>query len=155
MPGPSADPPRRLTAGAGGVEYELRSDLVAVHGGAAESASPSVEDLGGGVRVHRSGEAPGGETGPVYALAGGTLAVPTGRVLVRFREGVDAAGRADELGRAGFRVEEALSYAPHAAWVAAVAGGIVGALHGVEALRALPEVEHVEPQMLTGRQTRG
>ncbi|HEX7241153.1 MAG TPA: hypothetical protein VF263_12845 [Longimicrobiaceae bacterium] len=140
--------PARLRAGShppGGAEYALRPELVALHGGE------------GGVRVVPRGaeEAAGAAAGPVYALPGGTLAVPTGRVLLRFREGVDAAARAEEVRGAGFRLEGALPHAPHAAWVAPESGGIADALRGIGRLLRLAEVEGADPELLSERAFRG
>ncbi len=98
------------------------------------------------------GEAPAGEATltPVYALEpGGPLAVPTGLVFVRFAEGVDAEARRDDLRRAGYEVAQRLAYAPHALWLRARTGDPAQALNGIPALEALPDVENVEPQMLT------
>ena len=89
---------------------------------------------------------------PVYRLhPEGPLAVPTGLVLVRFGEGVVAETRREELARAGYEIEESLAYAPQAAWVRARSGKIAAALEGIPALQALPDIEHVEPQMLMQR----
>ncbi len=89
--------------------------------------------------------------GAVYAPAGATtsatLAVPTGRVLVRFANG-PAAARAKELAQAGFRIEETLGYAPEAAWLQAVDGGIASALRGLSRLASVAGVVHVEPQLI-------
>jgi hypothetical protein len=87
--------------------------------------------------------------GPVYRSDQGRLAVPTGRVLVRFSEGVQAASRRDDLEQAGFEIEETLAYAPQAAWVRCKEGGVADALAYVARLRKLADVENVEPQMLT------
>ncbi len=87
---------------------------------------------------------------PVYALEpNGPLAVPTGRVFVRFAEGVDVETRRDALHRAGYEVAQRLAYAPQAAWLRAHSGEPAHALANIPALEALPDVENVEPQMLT------
>lgn len=150
-----AAPPSRIAAPDGGTEYVLRPGLYALHGGGPGGAAPLLELEEDGVRVFE-GEAPAGDpsAGPVYALGGGSLAVPTGRVLVRFAEGVDAAARAAELEGAGFAVAQVLSYAPHAAWVAPATRQVADALRGIAALRAVPGVEHVEPQWLMARASR-
>ena len=86
---------------------------------------------------------------PVYALTRhGAPAVPTGLVLVRFREGVAATACGDLLARDGFTIHGVLPYAPSAAWVKAVSGGIPASLRGIPALESLPDVVNVEPQML-------
>lgn len=86
---------------------------------------------------------------PVYALArGGAPAVPTGLVLVRFREGITATACGDVMAREGFTIHDVLPYAPSAAWVKAVSGGIPASLRGIPALESLPDVVNVEPQMV-------
>jgi len=86
---------------------------------------------------------------PVYALTpNGAPAVPTGLVLVRFREGIAAAGCGDVVAREGFTIHEVLPYAPSAAWVRAASGGIPASLRGIPALESLPDVVNVEPQMV-------
>ena len=86
---------------------------------------------------------------PVYALdADVDVAVPTGRIFVRFAAGVRAADRSDALARAGYELVEVLSYAPNAAWVRAADGEIATALANLDRLEAVEAVENVEPQML-------
>ncbi len=86
---------------------------------------------------------------PVYALSRrGAPAVPTGLVLVRFREGIAATACSDMLSRDGFTIHDVLPYAPSAAWVRAVSGGIPASLSGIPALETLPDVINVEPQMV-------
>jgi hypothetical protein len=90
-----------------------------------------------------------GEEGAVYRLGEkGSLAVATGAVFVRFREGIRPEERADALAEAGFGVEQTPPYAPHCAWLRPHSGRVGDALTGLEKLRAVPDVEHVEPQML-------
>jgi len=90
-----------------------------------------------------------GALSAVYGLQpSGLLAVPTGRVFVRFAEGVKAESRRQEINRAGYELIESLSYAPHAAWLRARSGDIADALAGIPRLEQLPDVENVEPQML-------
>jgi hypothetical protein len=88
--------------------------------------------------------------GPVYALhpAGGP-AVPTGRVLVRFAEGVMAQDREASLRAAGYTIDTVLPYAPQAAFVTAVDADICSALLGITRLEPLADVVHVEPEMLS------
>lgn len=86
---------------------------------------------------------------PVFALGGGgSLAVPTGRVFVRFAEGENVARRAKDIADAGYEIEESPSYAPQAAWLRARSGDTVEALRGVAILERLAGIENVEPQML-------
>jgi hypothetical protein len=93
--------------------------------------------------------------GPVYQLApGGSPAVPTGRVFVRLQEGRSASERQRDFAQAGYAVEHIPAWAPHTAWLSAAAGGIVTALNGIDCLRSLAGVEHVEPQLLRPRAAR-
>ena len=89
-----------------------------------------------------------GEGTPVYRLGPAGVAVPTARVFVRFREGVDAAAQSEAIARAGFRITQVPPYAPHAAWVEPKSGGVGHALQSWTKLSELDDVEHVEPQML-------
>jgi hypothetical protein len=148
--------------------YVLADDCYASHWG---SESHSVENAilvleDGAVAVFRGKppdtdpESPAGRAhspriGPVYASdPGGNLAVPTGRILVRFAAGTLAEDRRADLRGLGLDVEEVLAYAPEAAWVRHAGGGIVAALRGLAVLESLPGVEHVEPQMLMKRARR-
>jgi hypothetical protein len=79
------------------------------------------------------------------------LAVPTGRVFVRFAEGVEAGDRLKTIEQAGYCIEQQLSYAPNAAWLSNPDGDIACALSHIEQLEQLPDVENVEPQLLTPR----
>lgn len=92
--------------------------------------------------------------GPVYRHGeGGRLAVPTGRVLVRFKEG-DVTERREALEAAGYRLESVLGHAPCAGWFRSTSGGIVGALRDIERLEVVPGVVSVEPQMVGERHRR-
>lgn len=109
--------------------YVLRPDLYAVHsneGVAAVDGSPEGRM-------------------PVYAF-GTLLAYPTGSIWVRFREGIDAASRASDLSRAGYRIESSPPYAPNGAFV--TADDPATALSGLDTLRAVEGMELVEPQLL-------
>jgi hypothetical protein len=89
---------------------------------------------------------------PVYALkTGGTLAIPTGRVFVRFADSVAATSRQAEIEAAGYEIVEISPYAPHTAWVQERSGDIAAALDGAPRLVAIPDVVNVEPQMLMQR----
>ena len=86
--------------------------------------------------------------GPVYrAQTGRTLAVPTGRLFVRFEEGLGAE-RERILRDCGFRVESVPSWAPTSAWIVSTKGGVADALGGIPELCARAGVIHVEPEML-------
>jgi len=88
-----------------------------------------------------------GRLGPVYSVGeGGTLAVPTGLIFIRFKDGIRAEDRRQQVEHAGYRFVEVPHYAPSAAWVRS--DDIAQSLHGLAALEALPDVESVEPQML-------
>jgi hypothetical protein len=87
----------------------------------------------------------------VYADASGAIAVPTGRVFVRFLEAVRADGERARLRDAGFDVVEIPAYAPHCAWVEAADHDPATALVRISALRALAGVAHVEPQLVRPR----
>jgi hypothetical protein len=149
--------PPEVPAGAAheGGRYRLQDGYYAVHGGGPASGAVALLE-GGRIAVFR-GEpvATDPETlGPVYAAPDGPLVVPTGRVFVRFREGVAAAQRRDELDRAGYELLDVPRYAPHTAWVRARAGGIGASLRGIGELQRLPDVDNVEPQMLLERAKR-
>ena len=134
--------------------YEILPGHYAVHRRSADAAAPEdalyvLDDGAIAVFEGSPGEARG-EVGPVYALGpGGTPAVPTGRVFVRFKEGTKAEDQRKEIKQAGYEIEEVPAYAPHSAWVRALSGEIDDALKGIEGLEKLPDVENVEPQMLT------
>jgi hypothetical protein len=96
-----------------------------------------------------------GEVRPVYALQpGGTPAVPTGQVFIRFIEGIPVKERVREIQQAGYEIAQSLEYAPHAAWLRARSGEIADALAGIQALEKIADVENVEPQMLMQRANR-
>lgn len=94
-------------------------------------------------------------TSPVYTLqSGSTLAIPTGKVFVRLAESVPIESRQDAIAAAGYEIVDRPAYAPHAAWVQARSGNIADALRQLSQLTAIPDVENVEPQMLTQRALR-
>jgi hypothetical protein len=151
--------PRQLQAppGAEG-PFERVDDLYALHdvAGDPEATQALLVLAQGRVVVVRGDIATARrKAGPVYATPGGPLAVPTGRVFVRFRAGTPAAEKGDELEAAGYRIELVPGYAPHAAWVRAGDGTIASALMGLERLRGLTDVEHVETEMLMEKHSRG
>lgn len=91
----------------------------------------------------------------VYGLEpGGSFAVPTGRIFVRFAEGVEASSQRRAIEQAGYTLDEVVSYAPNAAWVEARTGDIAQALSDLPRLEKLPQVENVEPQLLMERARR-
>ena len=126
-----------------------------------DDAVTAISEGGGLIEVFR-GEAADrkppvlpAKIGPVYAAQpGGTPAVPTGRVFIRFKEGVPVEERLQEIEQAGFEIAQTIEYAPHAAWLQARSGEIADALTGIEALEKIADVENVEPQMLMQRTNR-
>ena len=85
----------------------------------------------------------------VYSLSsGGGTAVPTGRLFVRFDDQVDAHTQQFALRELGFEIERVPPYATNAAWIVSASSRPEDALHNIEKIRALPNVAHVEPQML-------
>lgn len=99
-------------------------------------------------------QALGQEVSAVYQGDGGTLAVPTGRVLVRLDEGVSAEAHAQAFRKLGFVISRLLPYAPHVAWLEREDGDAAAALCNVGALEKLPQVCNVEPQLLAARALR-
>jgi hypothetical protein len=89
---------------------------------------------------------------PIYTLEpNSSFAIPTGLVFIRFAEGVDVESQREVINRAGYKVEQSISYAPHAAWLRPQSGKIVDAIAGISQLEAIPNVENVELQMLMER----
>ena len=123
----------------GGPVYKLENDRYAVH--------RSDDEL-----EFADGKAERDDARPVYVLQpGGTPAVPTGLVFVRFKEGVKPNERTKDIEKAGYEIEQALDYAPEAAWLRAKSGEISDALKGIDKLARIADVENVEPQMLMRR----
>jgi len=147
--------PRKLAASTQqpDLKYEIADDLIATHGGP-EGPVPHALQLTEAIAVQpvaEAGEAPAGRAtiGPVYRrMPGGSLVVPTGRVLVRFAEGQAAERHREELADAGYDIEEVLSYAPHAAWLRACSGDVGDTLTHLDRLAANSGIENVEPEMV-------
>jgi hypothetical protein len=143
--------------------YVLKSGHYAVHQRPPDMPAPDAALLldDGAIAVFQ-GEpdeaaeaAQAGGLSPVYGLQPSDLpAVPTGRVFVRFAEGVKAETRRQEIDRAGYELVESPVYAPQAAWLRARSGDLADALAGIPRLEQLPDVENVEPQMLMERARR-
>ena len=138
----------------------------ALHGQRSEAAPPEdvvatlsegedkMEVVRGEAGARKLSAAPD-EVIPVYALhPGGTPAVPTGQVFIRFKEDVTVEARRGEIERAGYEIAQSLDYAPHAAWLRARSGKIADALTDIPGLEKIADVENVEPQMLTQRASR-
>ena len=102
-----------------------------------------------------SGRLENGDFGPVYRIGeGGPMAVPTGRVFVRFDERTSLASRREEIERTGFVIQQPLSYAPQAGWLTPQSGQIADALQDFPKLAQLAGVQAIEPQMLLQREMR-
>ncbi|MCT0208673.1 hypothetical protein [Synechococcus sp. CS-1332] len=96
--------------------------------------------------------APGQAISPVYAQAGSDeLAVPTGVLFLRVRQGERAKDHRAALEQAGCRIASLPDHAPEAAWLRASSGRIADALGCLDRLRDLPGVESIEPQLLRRR----
>ncbi len=108
----------------------------------------------GGPAERRAWSADSVAIAPVYTLSTAKIGVPTGRVFVRFRDGVPASAKREDLRRAGYRIAETLSYAPNAAWLEADDGRLASALANIGRLEAVREVVNVEPQLLAPRVAR-
>ena len=148
--------PRRFGAGTqrSGSGFLLKHGYYATHRTNADIVTDAELVLNDGAIAVFKGEPPRNREvqssiGPVYELGpGGSLAVPTGLVFVRLRDGIDAASRQREIEQAGFELKNVVPYAPNAAWLKARSGSIADSLTGISKLTALEDVESVEPQML-------
>lgn len=144
--------------------YTRLPDLYAVHGAPASRLPSEVPILVMGegeehIEIFR-GEAEkqknaAAQIGPVYTLRpDGPPAVPTGRVFIRFKEGVSVETRLGAIEQAGYQIAQSLDYAPHAAWLRARSGEIADALRQIPMLEQIADVENVEPQMLMRKANR-
>jgi len=159
--GLTTDYPAHVRSENDGTTFERRLDLYAVRKPADEpgpdgrAAIASLADGDEVFTVH-AGEPPrtrsAEEVGPVYSAGpDGPLAIPTGRVFVRFADGVRAEDRRAAFEATGFKIDKLLPYAPNAAWLRPSRGGIAAALPRATDLGKLPDVVHVEPQLLLQR----
>lgn len=82
---------------------------------------------------------------------GGSPAVPSGRIFIRFEDGINVADRKPEIEKAGYKIAENIAYAENAAWLSERSGSVAKALVGIEKLERINGVENVEPQMLMKR----
>lgn len=157
------DYPKRVSVGTDkAAAYELRADLHSVRHAAGASQDEAVAVIPDGKAAfavykgtpsHDRGIE---DVGPVYSAGpDGPIAVPTGRVFVRFANGVRADERKKEFEKAGFEIDKTLSYAPNAIWLRPASGGVHRALPALASLNKLPDVEHVEPQLLLERELKG
>lgn len=158
-----SDFPERVGAGTGraGAWYVRAPGRYAVRQGEGpqEASGAEMTFAREGIAVFRGepGAARAGATTPtpVYRLQpDGPLAVPTGKIFLRFKEGVEAASRRKEIERAGYEIIETPPYAPSGAWVRAAGGDVARSLSNIKALEKLADVENVEPQMLVERAQR-
>ncbi|HWT02908.1 MAG TPA: hypothetical protein VN256_21845 [Pyrinomonadaceae bacterium] len=159
----SRDFPERLRAGTERRDtfYARAPGYHAVHYGRdeAESAGSVMTLKEEGIAVYRGDpdetSAAAAPLTPVYQLQpSGPLAVPTGKVYIRFAQGVEAASRREEVERAGYEIVKTSAYTPHTAWLQSNSGSIAQSLSNIHALESLADVENVEPQMLTAREAR-
>ena len=149
--------PQRIAAGAANaLVYEQKPGYFARHGEPLGEEEAEVVFEPEQITIVRGSPAtplaPGQALRPVYApLGGGSLAVPTGQVFLRFRAGETVAAHREALQHAGFTITRELDYAPEGAWVCASSGSIAESLSGLTALRSIDGVESVEPQLLMQR----
>jgi hypothetical protein len=149
--------PARLQVGT--AQFERRADFYAVRdaapGGAKNTVAVMRDDAYATFAVYQGRPRRGAAAKtarPVYSAGPeGPLAVPTGLVFVRLKENVRPGARRAQFAKAGFRIDRTLAYAPNAALLRASRGGVESALAGLEALRKVADVEHVEPQVLLER----
>jgi hypothetical protein len=155
--------PNRVRGGAeSSVVFERRPGLYAVrsrgHLRVADAVLVLHDDSTSTFAVYdgrRRAKTLGEDVGPVYSAGpDGPLAVPSGRVFVRLREGLRASAQRSRFAAEGFEIESTPSYAPNAAWLRPTRGGVGHALRALAALGRVPGVEHVEPQMLLARARR-
>ncbi len=151
--------PTQLRSGAGTARFEHRPNLYSRRHGDRANATGAIDVIAGedtavfGIYTGRPRAVKDAdEIGPVYSAGiGGPLAVPTGRVFVRLTDAAKAEDRRAEFEAAGFAIERTVSYAPHTAWLVPRQGGVAYALGALAKLERMPDVVHVEPQMLMGR----
>lgn len=150
-----ASAPRRIRVEgeSAATSYDLAGDLIATHGAGPRPRAVLAFE-GGDVVVEplapsQPAEPTKGMFGPVYRQEpAGTVAVPTGRVFIRFAEGERAEDHRAELAASGYELEQVPSYAPHAAWARPVSGNVSDALRDLDPLKRIPDVEHLDPQFL-------
>lgn len=147
--------PRQIPVNSNQTSYALKPGYYAVHGAQRPPQSQPLQLLNEGEIAIYEGEPDSNlaittnKLSPVYTLAqGGSLAVPTGLVLLRLGEHIPIADRRGQVEAAGYEITETLSYAPNSAWLRARSGTIADALMGTKELEKIPGVENVEPQML-------
>lgn len=132
-----------------------RDDLFAIRGAPRRERGDTVEVQlpGDDISIVRGAPPadayPDAEFLPVYAAPGNaTPAVVTGRVFLCLRDALDLEPVRADIEALGFEIVDTPAYAPHSAWLAPRSGRVVDALSKLDALRALPGAERVEPQIL-------
>ncbi len=151
--------PTELRAGAGTAPFERRPNLYSRRLGSRADASGAVDVIADEAKTvfaiyegQPRAQIDADEVGPVYSAGtGGPLAVPTGRVFVRLAEHARGEDKRPQFEAAGFDIERTPSYAPHTAWLVPRHGGVAYALPALADLERIPDVVHVEPQLLMGR----
>jgi hypothetical protein len=135
--------------------FELLRDYVAVHAPATVQQTEVVAAIGEDISVIPCDSksiarlSKNEVVTPVYLVGGhGPFAVPTGLVFVRLAANEDIRRHEEQFKSAGYRLFRALDYAPNSGWLESSSGSIAAALSGLEKLRAIPDVENFEPQML-------
>jgi hypothetical protein len=154
-----ADFPKTISAGTSGPQqqYQRVDTHFAVHGHESKSdVKPIVEFGPERIAIYpmdRFRDVGGGsETTPVYSLIkNGTVAVPTGKVFVRLAQNLKFEDSAESFRRAGYEIDQTLSYAPNAGWLRPTSASVASSLAGLSKLSAMPGVDNVEPQMLSKR----
>jgi hypothetical protein len=138
-------------------EYDREADSFAIHGPVPPAliplvvysfAAPEIHVCRGNVS-YAAFVSPEQIITPVYRLGmQGPQGVPTGKVLIRFMSQVSVETRRSDIQACGFFISESLAYAPFAAWLEHEDKHIATALNEFAKLRAISDVELVEPQML-------
>lgn len=153
----------RIMTGQTTLRYARQPDLYAVHGSLPSHLKTSVEyTIEEDVLTICRGTPPLPADLPasltltaVYRVEPhGALAVPTGRIYVRCKPGTSVNECRTQFEKLGYRIVEVPPYAPHTAWVQATTGNAATSLRNFEHLNTLPDVEHVEPQLLMQRTSR-
>lgn len=97
----------------------------------------------------REGEPPP-DAFPIYRKADdGAVVIASGRSFVRLAEGRRIEELAEPLRAAGFAIDLAPPWAPHAAWLKAASPA--AGLAGLARVAGIAGVEHVEPELLRPR----
>jgi hypothetical protein len=97
----------------------------------------------------REGEPPPGAYAVYRNTGDGALVIASGRCFVRLSEGRRIEEIAEALHAAGYVIETAPAWAPHAAWLKASSPG--AGLDGLARLAGITGVEHTEPELLRPR----